>query len=205
MTENLVEDRMLAELDVLVFLKSHDSLEHVAERVFGVLHSQYSPTDPEESNGETYFQASGLGFQATLFPNAGDVQDPEFPDYQFGLEISSTFWCVELDTVDLEGPLSEYFARKIAFDLDIETATEMLLETTEESDIFEIRAYRRNPQFRFDQAPTVPKVFVIESRQVEESFDSEELEEDFDEDEDDLDEYADEEELTADLEAEDRV
>ena len=45
-----------------------------------------------------------------------------------------------------------------------------MLETTEESEIFEIRAYRRNPQFRLDQGPTVPRVYMVESRQVEEVF-----------------------------------
>lgn len=163
---------MLAELDVVVFLKSHDPLEQIAARLFGALKSPYQATAPDES-GSSYFEASGLGFHALLFPNSEDMLDPEFEAYHYGLEITSHFWCVELDTSDLEGPLSEYFARQIAFELDVETATEVLLETTEESEIFEIRAFRRNPQYRFDQSPTTPKVFVIETRQVEESFDEE--------------------------------
>jgi hypothetical protein len=105
------------------------------------------------------------------------VLDPEFEDYPYSLEISSQFWCVELDTLDLEGPLSEYYARQLAFELNVETATEILLETTEDSEIFEIRSYRRNPQYRLDQAPTTPKVFVIETRQVEVPFEEEEYEE----------------------------
>jgi hypothetical protein len=86
----------------------------------------------------------------------------------------SHFWCAELDAIDVEGPLSEYYARQLAFDLDMETATEILLETTEDAKLYEIRAYRRNPQYRLDQAPTTPKVFVIASRQVEEPFEEEE-------------------------------
>jgi len=82
-----------------------------------------------------------------------------------------------MDTLDLEGPLSEYYARLLTFDLDLETATEIFLETTEEAEIFEIRAYKRNPQFRLDQGPTTPKVFVVETRQVERPFDEEEWEE----------------------------
>lgn len=187
---------MLAELDVVVFLRAHDSLDRVAERVFGSLHSEYQQVTAEDGNGVPGYQAHGIGFEALLFANTGEIVDPEFESYQYGLEISSSFWCVELDTLDLEGPLSEYFARKLAFDLDLETATEVLLETTEESEVFEIRAYRRNPQYRFDMAPTIPRVFVIESRQVEESFDDF-LGEDGEE--------IDEDETVEDLEAEDPV
>lgn len=164
---------MLAELDVVIFLKSHDDLERTAARVFGVLHSNYQAGEAEELGGD-FYEATGLGFRGALFPNSGEVQDPEFEDFSYALEISSQFWCVELDTVDLEGPLSEYFARQLAFELNLETGTEILVDTTEEAEIFEIRAYRRNPQYRLDQAPTTPKVFVIETREVEVPFDEEE-------------------------------
>lgn len=171
---------MLAELDVVVFLKSNDALERMAERVFGSLRSTFSQAEPDES-GAVYYESTGMGFHGLLFSNTGEMLDPEFDSFQYGLEITSQFWCVELDTVDLEGPLSEYFARKLAFELDMETATEILLETTEESEVFEIRSYRRNPQYRLDQAPTTPKVFIIETRQVEEAFEDEDWEEGDDE------------------------
>lgn len=186
---------MLAVLDVVVFLRINESLDRVAERVFRVLNAPYQPAESDEAGGEGY-EASGLGFRAMLFPNVGDMLDPEFEHYAFGLEITSTFWCVELDTVDLEGPLSEYYARQLAFELDVETATELLLETTEEGETFEIRAYRRNPQYRLDQSPTIPKVFVIETRQVEEPFEDDEWEEGDDEE-------AEEVEMVEDLEKED--
>lgn len=174
---------MLAELDVVVFLRSQDSLDRMAERVFGVLKSQYTRVEPDSDIGAVHYTASGLGFDAVLYENTADMQDPEFDEYAFGLEITSQFWCVELDTVDIEGPLSEYFARMLAFSLDVETATEILLETTEEGETFEIRSFRRNPQFRLDQAPTTPKVFVVESREVVEPF-GEEWDEDGEEFED---------------------
>lgn len=163
---------MLAELDVVVFLKSHDDLDLTAERVFRALKSQALAATSDEWGG-AYYEASGLGFRAVMFSNTGEMEDPEFESYRYGIEIMSQFWCVELDAEDLEGPLSEYFARQIAFDLDIETATEILIDTTEDAEIFEIRSYRRNPQYRLDQAPTTPKVFVIETRQVEEPFEEE--------------------------------
>jgi hypothetical protein len=124
----------------------------------------------------TFYEATGLGFHAALYPNSGDLLDPEFESYQFGLEITSDFWCVELDTLDLEGPLSEYYARQLAFELDVETATEIFLESTEEAEVFEIRGYRRNPQYRLDQGPTTPKVFVVENRQVVRPFEDEDWE-----------------------------
>ncbi|MBV9279608.1 MAG: hypothetical protein JOZ41_05965, partial [Chloroflexi bacterium] len=52
---------MLAELDVLVFLKSGDTLDRVAGRVFGSLKSPYQLTTSEELGGSCY-EASGLGF-----------------------------------------------------------------------------------------------------------------------------------------------
>jgi hypothetical protein len=190
---------MLAELDVVVFLKSHDDLDRTAERVFGTLRSSFQRAEPDAESGIPSYEASGLGFQAVLFPNEGDFADPEFEDYQFGIEINSQFWCVELDTIDLEGPLSEYYARQLAFELNLETATEILLDTTEEAEVFEIRAYRRNPQYRLDQAPTTPKVFVIEARRVEQPFDEEEEDEGEWEDED----FEDEAEAVGELEHED--
>jgi hypothetical protein len=75
--------------------------------------------------------------------------------------------------VDLEGPLSEYYARQLAFELNLETATMILLETDEDGETFEFRAFRRNPQYRADQSPTIPKVFMIEDRQVVVPFDDE--------------------------------
>jgi len=157
---------MLAELDVVVFLKMDDPIERAAERVFGSLGSQFSAGTSEEWSGPT-FEASGLGLHATFFANQGDDSDPEYASYHYGLEVVSQYWCVEMDAVDMESPLGEYFARKLAFDLDVETATELLLENTEDGDIMEVQAYRRNPQFRLDQMPTNPKVFVIDSRQLE--------------------------------------
>lgn len=168
---------MITELDVVVFLKSNDDLAGTAQRVFGALNTPTEAANAEEWGGEHY-AASGLGFNAVVYRNSGDMQDPEFETYPYALEITSRFWCVELDTVDLEGPLSEYYARQLAFDLDMETATEILLDTTEEMEVSEIRAYRRNPQFRLDQGPTTPKVFVVETRQVQEPFDDEEEVED---------------------------
>lgn len=171
---------MLLELDVAVFLKSSDDLDRTAERVFGVLGSSSQRSSDPEWGGDHY-TASGLGFRAIFFSNTGDAYDPEFDGYQYGLEILSNFWCVELDTVDLEGPLSEYYAREIAFELNAETATMILLETNEEGETFEFRAFRRNPQYRVDQSPTTPKVFVIEERDVLIPFEDDEDEEQWDE------------------------
>jgi hypothetical protein len=53
----------------------------------------------------------------------------------------------------------------------------ILLETDEEGETFEFRAFRRNPQYRVDQSPTTPKVFVIEERTVVIPFEEDEGEE----------------------------
>lgn len=156
---------MLAELDVLIFVKSGADLQRTAEQVFGALNAS-----PEESQldgtSDSSYVARGLGLRAELYANTGDVLDPEFEEYRFALEISSEYWCVDLDTLDLESALSEYYSRFLAFELSVETATEVFLETTEEAEVYEIRSFRRNPQYRLDQAPTTPKVFVVETREV---------------------------------------
>jgi hypothetical protein len=166
---------MLAELDIVVYLKSDGDLARTAERVFSALGSPFEPDSSEEWGGD-HFTASGLGFQAFLYPNSGEMEAVDFEEYEYGLEILSRFWCVDLDPEELEGPLSEYYAREIAFELNTETATEILVETTEEVEIFEIESFRRNPQYRLDQSPTTPKVFVVETRQVERPYDAEEWE-----------------------------
>jgi hypothetical protein len=164
---------MLLELDISVYVKTSDNLDRAAERIFGVLGTAAERASDPEWGGDHYV-GKGLGFRGYLFGNTGDMLDPEFEKYSVGLEIMSNFWCVELDAVDLEGPLSEYYARDLAYELNIETATMVLLETSEEGEIFQLRAFRRNPQYRVDAGPTIPKVFVIEEREVVIPFEDEE-------------------------------
>ncbi|MGH2447674.1 MAG: hypothetical protein ACRDFS_03610 [Chloroflexota bacterium] len=166
---------MLAGLNILIFLKLSGELSAAAEHAFGALQSSYEEASDDEYGG-AFYQARGMGFEAALFANQGDVYDSEFAGFEFALAITSNFWCVELGNLELEGELSEYFARQLAFDLDVETATEILMETNEDAEIFEIRVFRRNPQYRLDQGPTTPRVFVVETRQVEEPFDEDEEE-----------------------------
>src|SRR5436305_6407832 len=111
---------MLAELDVVIFLKSNDDLERTAALVFGALRTAYEASAMESSSDVTFYEANGLGFHAALFSNATELLDPEFEQYSCALQITSHFWCAYMDTVDMEGPLSEYYARLIAFELDIE-------------------------------------------------------------------------------------
>jgi len=164
---------MLTELDIVIYLKSGHDLDRQAERVFGALGTPYQSGESGEWGGR-FCQASGLGLDAVLYSNGGEMLDPEFEQYAYGLEITSRYWCIDLDQLDLEEALSEYYARLLAFTLNQETATEIFLEATEELERFEIRSYQRNPQYRIDQAPTTQKVMVIETRQVEVPFDEEE-------------------------------
>lgn len=179
---------MLSELDVLIFLKLGDDPERVASRVFGALGSQYASRTSEDYGPQSY-SAEGLGFQAVLYPNTGEMRDEEFAEYGFALEITSQFSCVELDPIELEGQLSEYYSRLLAFDLNTETATAIFVEQEEDAEIFERRVYARNTQYRLDSGPTIPKVFVIETRELEVPLtDEEEAEEDEWDDEEEYDE-----------------
>jgi hypothetical protein len=161
---------MLAELDVLVFLKSSDSLDRTAERVFASLHTEPTAGVMDDPAGLQYFEGHGLGLSATLYENTGELLDPEFEEFGFSLQISSDFWDVDLDPVDLEASLSEYFARKLTFELNLETCTEIFIESTEEAEISEIRTFRRNPQYTPGGGPTIPRVYTAEARQVERPF-----------------------------------
>lgn len=154
---------MLSELDVAIYLKTHEPLDRMAERVFGALDSQFTPGSGEPES----YGARGLGLKAVLYANAGEFHDPEFADYAATLEITSNFADVELEQIDLEGLLSEYYARLLAFDLNVETATAVLVEEREDVEILEFRAFTRNTQYRSDSGPTVPKVHVVETREIE--------------------------------------
>lgn len=159
---------MLAELDIAIFLQGDDDLSATAQRVFKALGSE--PQAGQSAEWGEHYAASGVGFRAILYRNEGEMQDPEFERYRYSLEIVSLFSCSELDPMDLEMPLSDYFARLLAFALDVETATAVPVEITGEREVFEVRAFRRNPNYRLDQGPTVPKVFVVETRELVETF-----------------------------------
>jgi hypothetical protein len=165
---------MLAELDVLVFLKSSDALDRVAERVFAALHTEPTAAVMDEPAGLPYYEGQGMGLSATLYENAGEMLDPEFEDFGFALQITSDFWDVDLDPIDLESGLGEFYARKLSYELNLETATEIFIESTEEVEISEIRSFRRNPQYVPDSGPTVARVYTTEARQVERPFDDQE-------------------------------
>jgi hypothetical protein len=181
---------MLSELELVVYVKSHDDPGRTAERIFGALASPFEEESSNELGGQ-YHRAAGLGFEAVLFSNRdtdeNEMFDPEFEEYQYGLAITSRYWCIDFDTDSMEAALSEYYARLLAFELDLQTSCEILTDRTEESEIYDIRSYRRNPSFRLDQSPTTPKVFVAESRLVEDSFDDVDFEDGTDTEGDDSD------------------
>src|SRR5579884_294254 len=160
---------MLAELDIAIFLQSDGDLAATAQRVFKALGSE--PQSGHSEEWGDHYAAAGLGFRAVLFRNEGEMLAPEFERYQYSLEIMSLFSDSELDPVDLEMPLSDYYARLLAFTLNVETATAVPVEIDEEREVFEVRAFKRNPNYRLDQGPTVPKVFVVETRELVEAFD----------------------------------
>jgi len=170
---------VLQELEVDIFIRLQEEPDRAADILGRALGTSFT-ADEDEALELPAYNAQGLGFGATLWSNEGEALDPEFEDYHFGLTITSQYWCVDLDTVDLESGLSEYYARLLAFHLNVETATEILLETTEDAEILEIRTFKRNPQYRLDQSPTVPRVFVAETRTVEAPFDDEDDVEDED-------------------------
>lgn len=161
---------MLTALDIVIFLKSRDDLGTVGPRVFGALGTPHAARSESEETGIPYIHATGLGFEAILSENTGDNLDPEFEEYDFALNITSQYADTDLDAFDLDEPLSEYFARLLAFELNTQTATEILVDTTEEAEVFDIRAYRRNPQYRPDSGPLIPRTGMVESRQVVEPF-----------------------------------
>ena len=151
---------MLAELNIVIFLKSNDDLERMAERVFGALGSVSNATVSDE--GDTYYEGSGLGFRAELFTYDPYIEYPALAAFAYELDIISRYWDPDLDAAALDDSLAEYYARELAFELNVETASEVPVETTDEYERLRVRIFRRNPQYRLDQAPTTPRVFLIE-------------------------------------------
>jgi hypothetical protein len=183
---------MLGELDIAIFLKTNDDLEQVARRVFTALGTAVEPGDNDDWEFDSYVGA-GLGFTAVLYGNTGDMEDPEFSEYAFTLEIASQFWCPELDTVELEEPLSEYYARMLAFTLDLETAVAIAIDETDDAEIFEVRAFARNTQYRLDSGPTVARAIQVGTRRFEAPLDEGEDDQDEWEEVDEGDEDGDDE------------
>lgn len=160
---------MLAELDIVIFIKSEDNPDLVAERVFHAMGGDYQTVTSDE--GDTHYEAAGLGFRAELNTYDPYEENPVLAPFDYELDIFSKYFCVDLDALALEETMSEYFARLLAFELNTEVATEILVDATDEVERLRILVFRRNPQYRLDQAPTLPKVFLVEEHEREEAYD----------------------------------
>lgn len=171
---------MPTQFEILVYLKMSGDFEDVAQRAFGVLGGGDPVPEEDAALGGDYFRLSALGLEATCFANRGEMEDEDFSDYPFGLGIVSTFVCPDLELGPAEGPLADYYARMLAFGLDVEVATSFYLGSQDGVDLYEIRAFRRNPQYVPDSGPMTQRVYIAERRTVE--YDSEAIDEDFEED-----------------------
>jgi hypothetical protein len=159
---------MPTQCEVLVYLKFplDIDMEEAAQRVFAALGGTPEYQRDEET-GEAFYRVRALGLEAALFANEGALRDEDFAAFPYGLSVVSLFECPELELAPVESPLADYYARLLAFALDIETATSFYLGSQNGSDLYEIRGFRRNPQFLPNSGPTVPRVYMTERRTVE--------------------------------------
>ena len=168
---------MATQFETVIYIRAHSELAEVAHNVFAALGGGEYVSDNDPALGGDYARLSALGMEGTLFANDGEMEDEDFADYAFGLGIVSTYVDPDLELASAEGALSDYYARLLAFSLDVEVATSFYLGGQNGVDLYEIRAFKRNPQFMPDAGPTVQRVYVSERRTVE--YDSELADEDF--------------------------
>lgn len=158
---------MPTQFETVIYVKSHAELAEVAHNLFAALGGGEYITDTDPALGGEYCRLSALGLEGTVFANEGDMQDEDFAGYSFGLGIASTYVDPDLELAAAETALADYFGRLLAFSLDTEVATSFYLGGQDGVDVYEIRAFRRNPQFRLDAGPTAQRVYVSERRTVE--------------------------------------
>lgn len=170
---------MGTQLEAVIYIKSHARLEEVAEVVFSALGGGEYTSESDPSLGGDYYRLAAVGFEATAFANEGEMEDDDFADYPYGLSIVSTYMDPDLELAPVEAPLADYYARLLAFNLDAEVATSFYLGAQDGVDLYEIRGFRRNPQYTLDAGPTVQRVYITERRTVE--YDTELAGEDFEE------------------------
>ncbi len=168
---------MPTQFEVVVYLKTSAELEDLARRVFDSLGGDYA-LENEPSMGGDFYRLTSMGLEATLFSNVDEMLDEDFESYQYALSFVSTFVDPDFEVAPLEAPLAEYYARFLAFNLDAETATSFYLGTQDGIDLYEIRAFKRNPQYVMDAGITVPRVYMAERRTVEYEAIEGEMEED---------------------------
>lgn len=171
---------MSTQFESVIYIKAQTNLEEVARGVFASLGGGEYVTDNDPALGGEYYRLSALGLEGTVFANTADMEDEDFADYAYGLGIASTYIEPDLEFAPAESPLSEYYARLLAFNLDLEVATSFYLGGQDGIDLYEIRAFRRNPQYLLDSGPTTQRVYITERRTVE--YDAELIEDDFEED-----------------------
>jgi hypothetical protein len=166
---------MSTQFEIVVYIKTHTDREEVARDVFGALGGGEYVSDNEPALGGEYYRLVALGLDGTVFANEGDMEDEDFADYPVGLSISSTHVDPDLELAPVEAALSDYYARLLAFSLDVEVATSFYLGGQNGVDVYEIRAFKRNPQYTLDTGPTAQRVYITERRTVE--YDAEAVEE----------------------------
>jgi hypothetical protein len=185
--QRATEGRVPTQFECVIYIKSQSGLEDTAKRVFGALGGGAFEQDDDPALGGEYWRMSALGFEGTVFGNRGDMEDEDFEPYTYGLGVATTYLDPEIELAPAESPLAEYYARLLAFQLDLEVATSFYLGGQDGIDLYEIRAFRRNPQFTLDSGPMSQRVYITERRTVE--YDAELVEDDFqDEAEAELDE-----------------
>lgn len=171
---------MPAQFESVIYIKSHADLGETARMVFVALGGGDFVADTDPALGGDYYRLAALGLEGTVFGNQGEMEDEDFAGYPYGLGVVSTYVDPDLELAPAEGPLADYYARLLAFQLDLEAATSFYLGGQDGVDLYEIRAFRRNPQFMLDSGPTAQRVYVSERRTVE--YDAEVAEEDLEDD-----------------------
>jgi len=168
---------MPTQFETVIYLRASIDLPEVAASVFSALGGGECVSGNDPALGGDFCRLTALGLEGTVFANEGEMEDEDFADYPYGLGIVSTYLDPDLELASAEGALSDYYARLLAFTLDTEVATSFYLGGQDGVDLYEIRAFKRNPQYTPSAGPTVQRVYVSERRTVE--YDAEVADEEF--------------------------
>jgi len=169
-----------AQFELVVYFKTSADLEELARQVFRSLGGGDYTSGDDPSFGGEFRRLDALGLEATLFQNQGEMLDEDFDEYAYGLLLAPMYIDPDLELAPVEAPLAEYFARLLAFHSDAEVATSIYLGSQDGLDLYEIRAFKRNPQFVPNSGPTSPRVYISERRTVEYEADEDLADEDGD-------------------------
>ncbi|GHO44430.1 hypothetical protein [Ktedonospora formicarum] len=107
-------------MSLQICIKTHQSLQQLATEIRALLN--LPPFTNQSLVGAPYCQFETLGMFVLVQRTEEDERDPEVREYPYCFNLQSSFTEHSLDTDEMEYNLQPYYARLLAFHLNIATA-----------------------------------------------------------------------------------